>query len=155
MGGLPPPECPHCGVVHDRWDSTASHMAQKGDSEHPEETHSDGVKTLESEYEIRKTAAGWEPTEPAEEGGTPSSDGTDESDEPNPLLDVPEHRSEGRPMCPECGDGMRRAGEGVHYRVRFDGEKQHAETERGDYVCDDCRVLKPDGDDALTIIGEA
>lgn len=163
MGSLPTPECPHCGVPHDRWDSTASHMAQKGDSEHTEETHSDGVETLESEYQIRKKASGWEPADPVGEGGPPTSDESTESaaeasagdrrgDPDNPLLRTPPAKSDGRPVCDSCGSAMERTGAGQRYEVKTDDGAAVAETHRDDHICGNCKVLETNDGQQYDII---
>lgn len=124
-------------------------MAQKDDSEHPEESHADGVETLESEYEIRKKASGWEPADPGDDGGTPASDGTPESGggdrgggPDNPLLRTPPAKSDGRPVCESCGSAMERTGANQRYEVRTDDGTAVAETDRDDHICANCKVLE-------------
>lgn len=132
-------------------------MAQKGDSQHPWESHSEALEELNSEGENRSTAEGSDGGSDPVTGGSPPSDGTggDRDDDPeNPLLESPGWRESTAPSCPECGDDMERVGEGM----AFSGLTEHAggkrrvtgRTEPSDMMCDGCSIIRDNSGKIVT-----
>jgi len=118
--------CPHCGDVHDSRRDTVAHMAQKDDSEHPEESYAEARTALN-----KRISAGQE--------------GPD-----NPLLRVPDSEPREVPRCPECGGMTERVGSGLQFSGVKDGDKVAGTTDESTRVCHECDVIV-DGDDDMVI----
>lgn len=130
-------ECPvdGCAFRRPKPGNTASHAWQKHDRWNGYE---EALQAVEEYNENRKTASG----SGDGDGGVGGSDETPA----NPLLSMPDHRSEGRPPCPDCGDTMEPTGAGMKLEAtrRTDGQTFIATTESGDMVCHDCSVYRTD-----------
>lgn len=112
----------HTFQSHSRWDS-----------------YSTALEAVEQHNENRQTAEGSDDDPP----GVGSKYVPD-----NPLWEMPDHRSSGRPPCPACGDSMERIGGGQTLTAtdRESGETHMLVTDDDDVACRDCKILADDGD---------
>lgn len=172
------PECPDCGVPHDRWSSTASHLFQSTDCGPDCETYADAESRLHDEYGVRRTAEGWvdvgTPQEPADGpetdgggedppeaadgpgdggGGDPPSDETAGGSGENPMWTAPEATTDDV-WCPECGENTERYGAGINLPMQ-DGRRA-VTLDSDDRVCPDCGiVVEPDGNVIRGVVADA
>jgi len=117
--------CPYCGDVHDSRRDTVAHMAQKGDSDHPDETYAQARTALN-----KRISAGQE--------------GPD-----NPLLRVPDSEPRQVPRCPECEAMTQRVGKGLEFSGVQEGEKVTGTTDSGTRVCHECDIIVDETDDVI------
>lgn len=113
-------------------------MVNSGECGKPGESWTEARERAERESQNRQTAPG-SAESGAEDGETPPADSA--PGDGDPSMATPEYGGPDRPACPECGNGMRRAGSGLSFEGKREGETVHVTTGDDDWLCDGCNVL--------------
>lgn len=123
-------------------------MAQKGDSQHPWETHGEAMQALKSGVSDETDES--DPSPPSAGGGTPGGS----SDSDNPLWTAPAWRDEDTEgsaanPCPHCRGDLTDIDSGQVFEAEYMGEPTKGMTRADTFRCSNCNVLT-DGEKVVT-----